>query len=203
MKIHNPFRVAFVATLGVGLGIVLIDSIQTLSTILLYVGTALFLSLGLEPVVAWLERRKLKRWLAVLVTIIGVLALFAGVILIVLPVIIEQISQLVETIQEFAFSRSFGAGVALQPRMRDFHSSSERHIAGFEPMTNPLHSGKPQASSASFTERAKGSRRSRTASAGAPSCETKTTPLSWSVLKVCSKRPSLPNASQHQLIPCH
>nr|BFF11655.1 hypothetical protein GCM10025699_29580 [Microbacterium flavescens] len=59
MKVHNPFRVAFVATLGVGLGLVLIASIQTLSTILLYVGTALFLSLGLDPIVAWLERRKL------------------------------------------------------------------------------------------------------------------------------------------------
>ena len=38
MKVHNPFRVAFVATLGVGLGLLLIGSIQTLSTILLYVG---------------------------------------------------------------------------------------------------------------------------------------------------------------------
>ena len=61
MKVHNPFRVAFLATLGVGLGLVLINSVQTLSTILLYVGTALFLSLGLDPVVAWLERRKLPR----------------------------------------------------------------------------------------------------------------------------------------------
>lgn len=59
MKIHNPFRTALVATLGVGLGILLIGSLQNLSTVLLYVGTALFLSLGLDPVVAFLERRKL------------------------------------------------------------------------------------------------------------------------------------------------
>ena len=32
MKIHNPFRTALVATLGVGLGILLIGSVQTLST---------------------------------------------------------------------------------------------------------------------------------------------------------------------------
>lgn len=107
MKFHHPFRTAFVATLGVGLGLVLISSVQTLSTILLYVGTALFLSLGLDPVVAWLERRGLKRWIAVLITILAVLALFAGIILIVLPVIIGQVAQLVETIQAFAFSRSF------------------------------------------------------------------------------------------------
>lgn len=98
MKMHNPFRTAFVATLGVGLGLLLIGSVQTLSTILLYVGTALFLSLGLDPIVAWLERRGMRRWLAVLITILGVLAIFAGIILIVLPVLIGQISELVTQI---------------------------------------------------------------------------------------------------------
>ncbi|WP_374314792.1 AI-2E family transporter [Microbacterium sp.] len=100
MKVHNPFRVAFVATLGVGLGLVLIGSIQTLSTILLYVGTALFLSLGLDPIVAWLERRKLPRWAAVLITILAVLSVFAGIILMIVPIIVGQISQLVADIQE-------------------------------------------------------------------------------------------------------
>ncbi len=95
MKVHNPFRVGFIATLGVGLGLLLIGSIQTLSTILLYVGTALFLSLGLDPIVAFLERRKMPRWAAVLVTILAVLAVFAGIILIVMPVLIDQVSQLV------------------------------------------------------------------------------------------------------------
>lgn len=98
MKIHNPFRTALVATLGVGLGIMLIGSVQTLSTVLLYLGTALFISLGLDPVISWLERRKLPRWLAVLITILAVLGVFAGIVLIVLPVIIDQITQLVEQI---------------------------------------------------------------------------------------------------------
>lgn len=100
MKFSNPFRTALVATLGVGLGIMLINSIQTLSTILLYVGTALFLSLGLDPVVAWLERRKLPRWAAVLVTILALLGIFAGIILMIVPIIIGQITQLVTTIQK-------------------------------------------------------------------------------------------------------
>lgn len=95
MKFQNPFRVAFVATLGVGLGLLLISSIQTLSTILLYVGTALFLALGLEPMVSWLVRRRLPRWAAVLVTILALLGVFAGVILMVLPIIVDQISQFV------------------------------------------------------------------------------------------------------------
>lgn len=102
MKIHNPFRTALVATLGVGLGILLIGSVQSLSTVLLYVGTALFLSLGLDPLVSFLERRKLPRWLAVLVTILGVLAVFTGIVLIVLPVLVDQISQLVTAITAIA-----------------------------------------------------------------------------------------------------
>lgn len=98
MKIHNPFRTALVATLGVGLGILLIGSVQSLSSVLLYVGTALFLSLGLDPLVSFLERRRLPRWLAVLITIVVVLGVFAGIILIVLPVLVDQISQLVAQI---------------------------------------------------------------------------------------------------------
>ncbi|WP_102192024.1 AI-2E family transporter [Microbacterium aurantiacum] len=101
MKIHNPFRTALVATLGVGLGIMLIGSVQSLSTVLLYVGTALFLSLGLDPVVAFLERRRLPRWLAVLITILAVLGVFAGIVLMVLPLLIDQITQLVGRITVF------------------------------------------------------------------------------------------------------
>ncbi|MET0828919.1 MAG: AI-2E family transporter [Microbacterium sp.] len=100
MKVHNPFRVALVATLGVGVGLLLIGSIQTLSTILLYVGTALFLSLGLEPAISFLERRKLPRWAAVLITILGVLLAFAGIVLMLVPIIASQISQLIEAITE-------------------------------------------------------------------------------------------------------
>jgi predicted PurR-regulated permease PerM len=99
VKIHNPFRVALVATLGVGVGMLLLNSVQTLSTILLYVGTALFLSLGLDPVISWLERRKLPRWAAVLVTILGVLGVFAGIILAIVPVLVDQIAQLVDQIE--------------------------------------------------------------------------------------------------------
>ncbi len=95
MKIHSPFRTALVATLGVGLGLLLLTGVQTLSTVILYIGTALFLSLGLDPLVTFLERRGLPRWAAVLLTILAVLSVFAAVIPIVLPVFTDQITQLV------------------------------------------------------------------------------------------------------------
>lgn len=99
MKLHHPFRTALIATLGVGVGILIITSVQSLSTILLYVGTALFLALGLDPAVSWLERKGLPCWAALLITFAVVLAVFAGIILIVIPVLVGQISQLVTQIQ--------------------------------------------------------------------------------------------------------
>ncbi len=95
MKVQNPFRVALVATLGVGLGLLLIGSVQTLSTILLYVGTALFLALGLEPVVAFLVRRRLPRWAAVVITLLAVVAVVGGIVLTVVPIIGGQVTQLI------------------------------------------------------------------------------------------------------------
>jgi len=104
VKLHNPFRTALIATLGVGVGILVITSIESLSTILLYVGTALFLALGLDPLVSWLERRGLPRWAALLITFVVVLAVFAGIILIIVPVLVGQISQLVVQIQRLVQS---------------------------------------------------------------------------------------------------
>lgn len=119
MKFSNPFRTALVATLGVGLGILLLNSIQTLSTILLYVGTALFLSLGLDPIVAWLERRKLPRWAAVLITILALLGVFAGIILMIVPIIVGQISQLVTAIQRLIDSGQWDPITAIREWLHD------------------------------------------------------------------------------------
>ncbi|MBD7956591.1 AI-2E family transporter [Microbacterium sp. Sa4CUA7] len=99
MKIQHPFRTALIATLGVGVGLLIIAGVSTLQTILLYVGTALFLSLGLDPVISWLERRRFPRWAAVLTTIVAVLAAFAGIVLMVVPIIVGQITELVRQVQ--------------------------------------------------------------------------------------------------------
>ncbi len=106
MKLQQPFRTALIATLGVGVGLLIIGGVQTLSTILLYVGTALFLSLGLDPVIAWLQRRKLPRWAAVLVALLTLLVLLAGVILLIVPIISQQIGQLVKAITKVVESGS-------------------------------------------------------------------------------------------------
>ncbi len=99
MKIQHPFRTALIATLGVGVGILMITGVQTLSTVLLYIGTALFLALGLDPVVSFFERRGLPRWAALLVTFAGLMGVGTALMLMVVPILVAQITQLVEQIQ--------------------------------------------------------------------------------------------------------
>jgi predicted PurR-regulated permease PerM len=95
MKIQHAFRLGLVGTLGVGLGILIISSIVSLSTILTYIGAALFIALGLEPAIIWLERRKFPRWAAILTVLLIVSGVIVGLIFAVVPIITDQVSQFI------------------------------------------------------------------------------------------------------------
>jgi predicted PurR-regulated permease PerM len=96
MKIQNAFRIGLVGTLGVGVGLLILTSIATLSTIITYIGAALFLALGLDPAISWLERRGFPRWGAITIVMTGVGLLVAGLVLAVVPIIVDQVSQLID-----------------------------------------------------------------------------------------------------------
>jgi len=98
MKIQNAFRIGLIGTLGVGVGLLILSSIATLSTIIAYIGAALFIALGLDPAISWLERRGLPRWASILIVMTLVGLLVAALVLAVVPIIVDQISQLVEDI---------------------------------------------------------------------------------------------------------
>ncbi|MGW9629226.1 AI-2E family transporter [Agromyces sp. NPDC055520] len=98
MKIQNAFRIGLVGTLGVGVGLLILSSIVTLSTIIAYVGIALFLALGLDPAISWFERRGLPRWAAIVIVMSGVGLLVAALVVAVAPIIVDQVSQLVDEI---------------------------------------------------------------------------------------------------------
>ncbi len=98
MKIQNAFRLGLLGTLGVGVGLFILTSIASLSTIIAYIGAALFLALGLDPAISWLERRGLRRWVAIVIVMTGVGLLVAALVLAVVPIIVDQVSQLVDEI---------------------------------------------------------------------------------------------------------
>ncbi len=96
MKIQNAFRVGLIGTLGVGLGYLILTSIVSLATIITYIGAALFLALGIEPSISFLERRKFPRWLALVLTLVVIIGLFVALIWAIVPVAVGQASQLVQ-----------------------------------------------------------------------------------------------------------
>lgn len=89
------YRIGLVGGLGVVTALLIAGIVGQLSTVLVYIGLALFLSLGLDPLVTWLEKR-IPRGLAILLVVLAVLGTFAGLLFAVIPVLIEQATNLVE-----------------------------------------------------------------------------------------------------------
>lgn len=92
----EPFTFGLVGTLGVLVALLIGAIVGQLATVLIYVGVALFLALGLDPIVAFLEKR-MPRAAAVSVAVAGVLVLFAGILLAIVPILVRQIAHLIES----------------------------------------------------------------------------------------------------------
>ncbi|UOE44206.1 AI-2E family transporter [Agromyces larvae] len=95
----RAFRIGFVGALGVLAAILLGGVLGQLSTVILYVVFALFLALGLDPVVSWLEQW-MPRWVAILIIIATVLGVVALLVATIVPIIIEQTTIIVENWDE-------------------------------------------------------------------------------------------------------
>lgn len=92
MRIQNAFKLGFIGMLGVGLGILLLTAISSLANVLLYIGIALFLALGLDPVVTWLVSKKMPRWAALLSVVVVVLGALIGLMLTAIPTLVNQLT---------------------------------------------------------------------------------------------------------------
>ena len=100
MKIQNPFRLGLFAGLGVLTALLIGGALTNLATILTYIGAALFLALGLDPLVTFLEKRKVKRPVAILIALVGVIGIFTGLVFALIPVIVEQVTNVVTLISD-------------------------------------------------------------------------------------------------------
>lgn len=91
----NPFTYGLLGALGVLVALLIGGIVDQLATVLVYVGVAIFLALGLDPIVRLLERR-LPRPAAVATVVLAVLLAFAAIIVSIVPVLVEQVSNIVE-----------------------------------------------------------------------------------------------------------
>jgi len=98
LKIHQAFRLGLFGGLGVLVAVAIGAIIGSLATVLTYVGAALFLALGLDPIVSWLEKRRVPRPFAIVIVLLGLFALIAGLVLSIIPIIVEQVARAIAAV---------------------------------------------------------------------------------------------------------
>jgi predicted PurR-regulated permease PerM len=100
VKIQNPFRLGLFGGLGVIVALAIGAAVGSLATILTYVGAALFLALGLDPLVSFLAKHGWPRWLSIVTVLVALLAAFVGLVFALIPVVIDQVSKLITVVQK-------------------------------------------------------------------------------------------------------
>ena len=84
------------AAAGVAVTYGLAQLLLSIRGILILIGLALFLAVGLEPAVSWLVHRRFPRWVAVTTVFVVALAAVGGFLVATIPVLVDQVSQLVQ-----------------------------------------------------------------------------------------------------------
>ncbi len=97
-SLSHPFALGFFLTLGGLVAILLGLALSNLSTVIIYVVFALFISLGLDPVVTWLEGHKVTRTWAIVIVILALVIVVVGILWLVIPTVVTQITQFVNDI---------------------------------------------------------------------------------------------------------
>ena len=87
---RSPFLIGLSAALGVATVIALVQLVPVAADVLVLIGVALFVALGLEPAVSWLVRRGLRRGFAVTLVCVGFAVIVGGFLALAVPPMIEQ-----------------------------------------------------------------------------------------------------------------
>jgi predicted PurR-regulated permease PerM len=89
-----PFYIGFQAALGVALALALAYLIVAAGQILVLLGLAFFIAVGLEPAVRWLYRHRLPRPAAAALVLLAALGILVGFLAVAIPVIVTQAGNL-------------------------------------------------------------------------------------------------------------
>ena len=99
---RSPFFIGMTATAGVAITVGVIELLLKAGSVLTLIGMALFIAVGLDPIVSWLARRRVPRWLAVIIVLLGVLAIAAAFLALAIPRMTEEATTLVHQLPRYA-----------------------------------------------------------------------------------------------------
>jgi putative heme transporter len=96
-RISNAFQVGLLGGLGVLSALVIGGAIETLANVITYVFAAIFIALGLDPVVTKLESLGIKRPLAIVIVVVVLLGGLGILVWAILPTLASQGAHFIET----------------------------------------------------------------------------------------------------------
>jgi predicted PurR-regulated permease PerM len=98
---RSPFMIGMKAAAGVAVTYALVELFLKARGVLVLIGLAFFIAAGLDPVVVWLTRHHFKRWMAVLLVLLALLAFVGGFIAAAIPPVTSQISALINELPHY------------------------------------------------------------------------------------------------------
>jgi len=93
---RSPFFVGLAAAAGVAVTYGVVRVLESMSSVLVLIGVAFFLALGLEPAASWFVNRKLPRWAATTLVLVIFLTLLGAFVGAAIPPLAEQAGELIK-----------------------------------------------------------------------------------------------------------
>lgn len=92
---RHPVQTGFLLTVGVGIALGLYFMLTNVGQLVMWISVALFIALGLDPIVRWFVARGLPRVVGVLASFLLLVVLVGGIMGALIPTIIQQTTQFV------------------------------------------------------------------------------------------------------------
>ena len=135
----NPFTIGLVGGLGALTAWALATMVVQARAVLMLIIVALYLAMGLNPVVEWLQRRRVPRGLGVLGVFLGLLGVVGLILTSVVPVVTQQVTALIgqvptwfEQLQRNSTFREFDQKYDLAGRAEEYITQGQlgQQLAG-------------------------------------------------------------------------
>jgi predicted PurR-regulated permease PerM len=98
---RSPFMIGMTAAFGVAVTYGLVEVFVRARAVLILIGLALFIAVGLEPVVNWLVRHRIPRWAAVVAVVLCSLGVIAAFLAAAIPPLTSEVTALAHQIPHY------------------------------------------------------------------------------------------------------
>jgi predicted PurR-regulated permease PerM len=107
---RSPFFIGMNATFGVAVAYLFVRGIADITTVIVVIGLALFIAIGLNPVIEFLVMRGLSRWIAVGIVTLGFVVVIAGFVLSAASPISHEVQTFVKNYPRYKANIAAGKG---------------------------------------------------------------------------------------------